>query len=96
MGASAGLIALVLQLFFMQGLSLVDMAKPALAERATSMSPSTTQGVLLFAIAGGYSVGAISGGQVADATSLAFLPAFAAIMALVSLGFAALSLKSQN
>ena len=95
-GAGAGVIALVLQLLFMQGLSLVDMAKPALAERATSLSPSTTQGVLLFAIAGGYSVGTLSGGQVAEVTSLAFLPGFAAIMALVSLVFAAWSLRFQR
>ena len=75
------MLAVLLQLVFMQGLSLVDMAKPALAESATSLAPSTTQGVLLFAIAGGYSVGTLSGGQMAELGGLASLPAFVAGLA---------------
>jgi predicted MFS family arabinose efflux permease len=92
-GAAAGVIALVLQLIFMQGLSLVDMAKPALAERATTLAPSTTQGVLLFAIAGGYSAGSIMGGQVGEASGLAAIPAFASIVALGTLALAMLALR---
>ena len=93
-GADLALLALLLQLLFMQGLSLVDMAKPALAVRASNLAPSTTQGVLLFAIAGGYAIGTVSGGQVAERASLAALPAFAAAMALLSLILALLWWRS--
>jgi predicted MFS family arabinose efflux permease len=63
-------LPLVLHLVFMQALSLVDMVKPALVVKATSLSPAVTQGCLLFAIAGGYAVGTYSGGLVADLVSL--------------------------
>lgn len=55
-------LPLVMHLLFMQCLSMVDMVKPAIVAKVTTLPPAFTQGLLLFAIAGGYAVGIMIGG----------------------------------
>jgi MFS family permease len=59
-------LPLVMHLLFMQCLSMVDMVKPAIVAKVTTLPPASTQGLLLFAIAGGYAVGTTMGGITAE------------------------------
>jgi predicted MFS family arabinose efflux permease len=86
-------LPLILHLVFMQCLSLVDMVKPAIVAKATTMPPATTQGYLLFAIAGGYALGTSTGGVVASCFGVESLFVMITACALLALGFAAVTLK---
>ncbi|MCG9662846.1 Major Facilitator Superfamily protein [Vibrio mediterranei] len=64
-------LPLVMHLLFMQCLSMVDMVKPAIVAKVTTLPPASTQGLLLFAIAGGYAAGTTMGGITAEWFGLA-------------------------
>ncbi|WP_163930924.1 MFS transporter [Paraferrimonas sp. SM1919] len=85
-------IPLVLHLLFMQCLSMVDMVKPAIVVKATSMNPATTQGFLLFAIAGGYAFGTFSGGLVGEFVSLSSMFAYVGLTSGAALILAIITL----
>lgn len=87
------ILVLALHLIFMQALSVVDMVKPALIVKTSNLSPSMAQGFLLFAIAGGYAAGTVSGGFFADANGASSLFIFIALSALVAFVFAFISTK---
>lgn len=47
------------------------MVKPAIVAKVTTLPPASTQGLLLFAIAGGYAAGTTMGGITAEWFGLA-------------------------
>jgi predicted MFS family arabinose efflux permease len=73
-------------------MSMVDMVKPAIVSKVTTLSPAATQGFLLFAIAGGYAVGTSLGGVVSEVAGMASLFMFVAVSAAVALAFALFTL----
>ncbi|WP_112479592.1 hypothetical protein [Vibrio variabilis] len=85
-------LPLVMHLVFMQCLSMVDMVKPAIVAKVTTLSPAATQGFLLFAIAGGYAAGTSLGGVVGEVAGMASLFSFVALSAAVALAFALFTL----
>jgi predicted MFS family arabinose efflux permease len=85
-------LPLVMHLFFMQCLSMVDMVKPAIVAKVTTLPPAATQGFLLFAIAGGYAAGTSLGGVVSEVAGMASLFMFVAVSAAVALAFALFTL----
>ncbi|GAL33428.1 hypothetical protein JCM19240_2124 [Vibrio maritimus] len=85
-------LPLVMHLLFMQCLSMVDMVKPAIVAKVTTLSPAATQGFLLFAIAGGYAAGTSLGGVVGEVAGMASLFSFVALAAAVALAFALFTL----
>lgn len=85
-------LPLVMHLVFMQCLSMVDMVKPAIVAKVTTLSPAATQGFLLFAIAGGYAAGTALGGVVGEVAGMASLFTFIALSAAVALAFALFTL----
>lgn len=85
-------LPLVMHLVFMQCLSMVDMVKPAIVAKVTTLSPAVTQGFLLFAIAGGYAAGTSLGGVVGEVAGMASLFSFVALAAAVALAFALFTL----
>ncbi|GMQ48426.1 hypothetical protein [Vibrio sp. 10N] len=85
-------LPLVMHLVFMQCLSMVDMVKPAIVAKVTTLSPAATQGFLLFAIAGGYAAGTSLGGVVGEVAGMASLFSFVALAAAVALAFALFTL----
>ncbi len=86
-------LPLILHLIFMQCLSMVDMVKPAIVAKATTMPPATTQGYLLFAIAGGYALGTSTGGIVGNYFGIESLFMMVTVCALLALSFAMVTLK---
>jgi hypothetical protein len=85
-------LPLVMHLVFMQCLSMVDMVKPTIVAKVTTLSPAATQGFLLFAIAGGYAAGTALGGVVGEVAGMASLFTFIALSAAVALAFALFTL----
>lgn len=85
-------IPLVMHLVFMQCLSMVDMVKPAIVAKVTTLSPALTQGFLLFAIAGGYAAGTSLGGIVGEVAGMVSLFTFVALSAAAALAFALFTL----
>ena len=86
-------LPLVMHLFFMQFLSMVDMVKPALVAKVTTLPPALTQGYLLFAIAGGYAAGTSLGGVVGQQFGMERIFLFVAVCACLALAFALVTLK---
>ena len=87
------LLPVLMQLMFLQFMSLVDLVKPAIVVRATNLSPSTTQGVLLGFIAAGYGIGALVGGIAGDVAGLRSVFAVIAAASAAGLLLAVLTLS---
>ncbi|SNX47995.1 hypothetical protein VTH8203_01611 [Vibrio thalassae] len=81
-------LPLVMHLLFMQCLSMVDMVKPAIVAKVTTLPAAFTQGLLLFAIAGGYAVGTMVGGICAEWFGMASVFNLVIYAAMIALLFA--------
>ncbi|MCW8346389.1 MFS transporter [Vibrio sp. ZSDZ65] len=89
-------LPLLMHLLFMQFLSMVDMVKPAIVAKVTTLPPASTQGYLLFAIAGGYAAGTSLGGVVGQQFGMERMFMFVAACALLALMLAIAVLTQIN
>ncbi len=85
-------IPILLIMLMMQAISWFDVAIPAIADSLSPSSPALTQGLLLFAMAGGFGVGTFIAGQLIEAEGFIAVINYCAASIVITLAIAFLTL----
>lgn len=88
----SSLVPILLIMLMMQAISWFDMAIPAIAESLSPSSPALTQGLLLFAMAGGFGAGTFIAGQLIELNGFVSVVNYCAGSIVVTLILAAVTL----
>ncbi|MBY6197205.1 MFS transporter [Vibrio hangzhouensis] len=88
----SGIVPILLIMLLMQAISWFDMAIPAIADGLSPSSPALTQGLLLFAMAGGFGVGTFIAGQLIETDGFVAVIDYCAASIIVTLILAGLML----
>ncbi|GLP96233.1 MFS transporter [Paraferrimonas sedimenticola] len=86
-----GFLPILLIMILMQAISWFDMAIPAIAVRLSPASPALTQGILMFAMAGGFAVGSYIAGGLIDAYGFESVIEFCCVSMGIAYGAAVLT-----
>ncbi|MFA0440472.1 hypothetical protein BCU70_08035 [Vibrio sp. 10N.286.49.C2] len=90
------LVPILLIMLLMQAISWFDVAVPAIADSLSPSSPALTQGLLLFAMAGGFGIGTFIAGQLIETDGFVSVINYCAGSIVLTLIIAALTLISKN
>ena len=90
------LVPILLIMLLMQAISWFDMAIPAIADSLSPSSPALTQGLLLFAMAGGFGIGTFIAGQLIETDGFVSVINYCAGSIVLTLIIAALTLISKK